>query len=123
MSGSWTSKRQSSDVGVRRVPGSAALLVVPSLTFVPADEWNISMVVDTSKRWFDSSSRRDLEYEPILTIASYPSGLFSSDDQARLFGTPQIALQVGFDHRSSNIGKKSSDQWTAGRVLTASWKF
>jgi hypothetical protein len=72
------------------------------------------------------TSRRDFEVEPILTIAYDPSeALFSSSSAVwqLLLGSPQIALQIAFENRSSNIANKSWSQWTIGPVLTASWRF
>ena len=64
-----------------------------------------------------TTSQRDFEVEPILTIAYDPSGaLFSSSGTVwqQLLGSPQIALQIAFENRSSNILNKSSSQWTIG---------
>jgi hypothetical protein len=116
-------------------PGSnsTALYVVPSATYVPSKDWSISLYLTTRERWFDSASstsgttfRRDFEIEPILTVAYDPSATpFGNDGAAlqRRFGSPQIALQIGFERRSSNETNKSWNQWTVGPVLTANWKF
>ncbi len=101
-------------------PDSTALYVVPSATYTSSENWTVSLFMNTRERWFDSGtssittpSRRDFEIEPISTIAYDP----------KLPGAPQIALQVGFERRSSNLPNKSWDQWTAGPVLTANWRF
>jgi hypothetical protein len=102
------------------VPNSTALYAVPSATYVPSEDWTVSLFVSTRERWFDSvtsptttTSRRDFEIEPILTIAYDP----------KLPGAPQIALQTSFERRSSNLPNKSWNQWTVGPVLTANWRF
>jgi hypothetical protein len=101
-------------------PSSTALYVVPSATFVPSKDWSVSLFMSTRERWFDSvtsaaatTSRRDLEIEPIVTIAY----------DTRLPGKPQIALQASFERRSSNLANKSWNQWAVGPVLTANWRF
>jgi hypothetical protein len=112
-------------------PDSVALYVVPSAMFVPTKEWSVSVFVNAKQPWFDSipsaaetMSRQDFEINPILTIAYNPSGLLSGGNaRAQFLGTPQIALQIGFERRSSNLANKSWDQWTVGPVLTASWRF
>jgi hypothetical protein len=105
-----------------RVPGpnSIAFYVVPSATYVPSRDWTVSLLVSSRDRWFDTTtssitttSRRDFEIEPILTIAYDPN----------LPGAPQIALQASFERRSSNLSNKSWSQWTVGPVLTANWRF
>jgi hypothetical protein len=111
-------------------PSSWAFYAVPSVTYVPSDKWSISLFLNTRQRWFDSVSgptpRRDFEFEPIFTVAYDPATpLFGAEGKSlpQFVGTPQIALQVGFERRSSNLPNKSYSIWTAGPVLTASWKF
>jgi hypothetical protein len=101
-------------------PDSTALYLVPSVTYALTEDWIVSLFVNTRERWFDSvksptstTSRRDFEIEPILTIAYDP----------KFPGAPQIALQASFERRSSNLPDKSWNQWTIGPVLTASWRF
>jgi hypothetical protein len=101
-------------------PDSTALYLVPSATHVLDENWIISLFMNTRERWFDTmqsptstTSRRDFEMEPVLTIAYDP----------KLPGAPQIALQASFERRSSNLPDKSWNQWTVGPVLTASWRF
>jgi hypothetical protein len=105
-----------------RVPGpsSTAFYMVPSVTYVPAEDWTVSLFGNTRERWFDSvtsgtqtTSRRDFEIEPIFTVAYDP----------KFPGAPQIALQTTFERRSSNLTDKSWNQWAVGPVLTANWKF
>jgi hypothetical protein len=118
-----------------RVPGpdSVALYAVPSITYVPSPNWSVSLLASIRERWFDvppasagTTPRRDFEVEPLLTIAYDPStALFGSDGFARQqrFGAPQIALQIGFERRSSNLSGKSWNEWTVGPVLSANWRF
>jgi hypothetical protein len=101
-------------------PSSTAFYVVPSAIYVPNKDWSVSLFMSTRERWFDSvtsaaptTSRRDFEIEPIVTIAY----------DTRLPGTPQIALQASFERRSSNLSNKSWNQWAVGPVLTANWRF
>jgi hypothetical protein len=115
------------------VPNSTAVYVVPSVTYAASKDWNVSLFLSTRERWFDSvasagttMSRRDFEVEPILTIAYDPSeALFGGSGLARqqLLGSPQIALQIAFENRASNIANKSWSQWTVGPELTANWRF
>jgi len=101
-------------------PDSTALYLVPSATYVLDNDWIVSLFMNTRERWFDTvgspattTSRRDFELEPVLTIAYDP----------KLPGAPQIALQASFERRSSNLPDKSWNQWTVGPVLTANWRF
>ncbi|MBV8122399.1 MAG: hypothetical protein JO081_20975 [Alphaproteobacteria bacterium] len=103
------------------LPDSRALYLVPSATYAPSADWVILLTVESWERWYESVptkpiARRDFEIQPILTIAYDPP-------MANGLGSPQIALQIGFDSRFSNIPKKSYDQWTVGPVLSAKWKF
>jgi hypothetical protein len=107
-------------------PNSRALYLVPSATYVPSANWVILASVETWERWYETVpskpiARRDFEIQPILTIAYDPSTTFLGGGSG--LGSPQIALQVGFDSRSSNLPKKSYQQWTVGPVLSAKWKF
>jgi hypothetical protein len=111
---------------VRTSPSdSLALYVVPNATYLPSADWVISLSLETWLRWYQGVpakpiSRRDLEINPVLTIAYDPSTLFGGDSPLR---SPQIALEIGFDTRSSNLVNKSFKQWTVGPVLSAKWKF
>jgi hypothetical protein len=113
------------------VPNSVALYVVPSVMFVPTKEWSVSVFVNARERWFDgvpsgaaTISRQDFEINPILTIAYDPFDPPPGGKAlAQFLATPQIALQIGFERRSSNLANKSWNQWTVGPVLTASWRF
>jgi hypothetical protein len=112
-------------------PDSIALYAVPSATFLPTKEWSVSMFVNLRSRWFDRISsgatmisRRDFEIHPLLTIAYDPTDLLSGRMRLQHFsGGPLIALQVGFERRSSNVANRSWNQWTIGPVLTAAWRF
>jgi hypothetical protein len=112
-------------------PDSVAVYFVPSVMFVPTKEWSVSVFVNARERWFDSVpsgattiSRQDSEINPILTIAYEPSDPLSGGKAlAQFLGTSQIALQIGFERRSSNLTQKSWNQWTVGPLLTASWRF
>ena len=111
-------------------PSSTAVYVVPAVTYAANKQWNMSLFLNTRERWFDSvasatttTSRRDFEVEPILTIAYDPSeAVFGSGGAAwqQLLGAP---LQIAFENRSSNIASKSWSQWSVGPVVTASWRF
>jgi hypothetical protein len=111
---------------VRTSPSdSLALYVVPNATYLPSADWVISLRLKTWERWYQGVparpiSRRDFEINPVLIIAYDPSTLFGGDSP---LGSPQIALEIGFDTRSSNLVNKSFKQWTAGPVLSAKWKF
>ena len=111
---------------VRTSPSnSLALYVVPSATYVPSSDWIISLTMETWERWYQSVlakpiSRRDFEINPILAIAYDPSTLLGGHNA---LGSPQIALEIGFDNRSSSVVNKSFKQWTLGPVLSVKWKF
>jgi hypothetical protein len=114
-------------------PDSTAAYVVPSVIYAAGKAWTVSMFLNTRERWFDgaasfttTASRRDFEVEPIVTI-SYDSAnaFFGGGDTARkqLLGSPQLALQIAFENRSSNIANRSWSQWSIGPILTANWRF
>jgi hypothetical protein len=113
-------------------PSSTAAYVVPSVAYAPNKEWTMSLFLNMRDRWWDTvassttttTSRRDFDVEPVVTIAYNPPGaLFGSLARQQLFGSPQIALQISFENRSSNIASKSWSQWAVGPVLTANWRF
>jgi len=111
---------------VRTSPSnSLALYAVPSATSVPSADWVISLSMETWERWYESVpvrpiSRRDFEINPILTIAYDPSAVFGGGGILR---SPQIALEIGFDSRSSYLVNKSYKRWAVGPVLSARWNF
>ena len=81
--------------------------------------------METWERWYESVpvrpiSRRAFEINPILTIAYDPSAVFGGGGILR---SPQIALKIGFDSRSSYLVNKSYKQWAVGPVLSARWNF
>ena len=100
-------------------PDSTALYITPSAIYAPSVNWTGSLFLNVRERWFDGvasptmSLRRDFEIEPILTIAYDPKRPHA----------PLIGLQVSFERRSSSLPDRSWNQWTAGPVLTANWRF
>jgi hypothetical protein len=108
-----------------RTPGadSTALIGGLQVGYVPAKEWNILLDVNNTERWFNpytvrkrTTNRRDFKTEPLLTIAWAPAA-------AARFGSPVLALQVGFQQQSSTVTRASYGQWTVGPVMTANWRF
>jgi hypothetical protein len=110
-------------------PDSTAAYAVPSVTYAASKEWTMSLFLNTRERWFDSGasftttpSRRDFEVEPIVTILCDPTdALFGGGNVVRWrpLGSPQTALQIAFENRSSNIVNRSWSQWAIGPILTA----
>ncbi len=103
-------------------PDSTALLTNISIGYDLAEDWDLMLGLDTTQRWFDTATirgqtvtGREFTVEPLLTLVWASSGAAS--------GTPIIALQIGFERRSSNLPGRSFAQWAIGPAVTASWRF
>jgi hypothetical protein len=104
------------------IPDSTALIGGIEVGYVPAKSWNILLGVTNTERWYDTATirsrtvtRRDFKVEPLLTVAWEPPGDW--------FGSPVIALQVGFEQQISTLSRANYNQWTVGPTLSAGWKF
>ena len=53
-------------------PGSYAVFIIPSVSYVISPQWNASFALEVIGRWFDPNAagfaRRDIEAEPIATL-------------------------------------------------------
>ena len=108
-------------------PQSYALFFAPSASWVISDEWNASLSVPLTRRWFDQTdgfTERNFTVETI-GILEYivPGGWLGGADRARLFGNPAVDLLVFREQNSSNLGIANYGQWLAGIVFKAGWRF
>ena len=110
------------------VPGSWAFFVIPSATYVIAEQWNVSLGLDLMNRRFDSVqgafSEQDFFLQPILTVEYVlPSAWFGSERNASLFGRPALDFQVAYERNWSNVPAFDFSAWYAGVALKMGWRF
>jgi hypothetical protein len=98
------------------------MLTNVSIGYDLAEAWDLIFGLEATQRWFDTATirsrtvtGREFTVEPLLTLACAPLGVS--------LGAPVIALQIGFERRSSNLPGRSFAQWTIGPALTVSWRF
>lgn len=104
-------------------PGSLALLVNPSITYVHAPWLSASLEVDITRRWFDrtgDSGRRDWLVIPVLTVEFIPP---AARNGGGWLGSPVLAFQAYFARQASSQPEDRFAQWGAGPVLRTSWRF
>ncbi|WPP05326.1 hypothetical protein SIN04_05730 [Methylocella tundrae] len=108
-------------------PSSYALYVIPSLSYVIDEQWNVSLGVETLRRWFDSNggvSRADWLVEPIATLEFVlPASWFGAEGNARLFGQPALDFQTSYERASSSFSISSFSTWKVGAALKTGWRF
>jgi len=108
-------------------PQSYALLFGPSASYVISEQWNASLSVPITRRWFDTINgvdQRNLTIEP-TGIVEYviPSGWLGGADTARMAGNPAIDFFVGAERNWSNVSGAAYTQWRIGLVLKTGWRF
>jgi hypothetical protein len=108
-------------------PQSYALFFAPSASWVISDEWNASVSVPLTRRWFDQTNgftQRNFTAEPVGVLEYVvPGAWLGGADRARLFGNPAIDLLVFREQNWSNLGAANYGQWLAGIVFKAGWRF
>ncbi len=108
-------------------PGSHALFFGPSASYVISDQWNASLAVPITRRWFntvDGVNQRDVTVEPV-GILEYviPGDWLGGSRGAAILGNPAVDL-LGFHERNwSTAPGFAYGQWLAGIVLKAGWRF
>ena len=84
-------------------PSSWAFFVIPSMTYVISDSWNVSLGIEVMRRWFDpyqGSTEAEWFIEPIATLEFVlPASWFGSSRNATLFGRPAIDLQMAYEQQ------------------------
>lgn len=108
-------------------PSSWAFFVVPSMTYVISENWNVSLGIEVMRRWFDPYQgfyEAEWFIEPIATLEFVlPASWFGSDRNARLFGRPAIDLQMAYEQNWSNNPAFSYSAWHVGAALKLGWRF
>jgi hypothetical protein len=108
-------------------PSSWAFYVIPSLTHVISENWNVSLGIEIMRRWFDpylGFNEAEWFIEPIATLEFVlPAAWFGSDRNARMFGRPAIDLQMAYEQNWSNIPAFSYSAWHVGAALKLGWRF
>ena len=108
-------------------PSSWAFFLIPSVTYVICEQWNVSLGVEVMRRWFDpylGFNEDEWFLEPIATLEFVlPASWFGSDRNARLFGRPAIDLQMAYEQNWSNIAAFSYGAWHVGAALKLGWRF
>jgi hypothetical protein len=108
-------------------PSSWALYVIPSMTYVISESWNLSLGIEVMRRWFDpylGFNEAEWFIEPIATLEFVlPAAWFGSDRNARMFGRPAIDLQMAYEQNFSNIPAFSYSAWHVGGALKLGWRF
>lgn len=106
---------------------SYALYLIPSISYVFSEQWNMSFEIDTIRRRYDSAdgfSRRDWLISPVLTVEFQPpEQWFGGAARQAAIGNPVIDFQLSFSQVSSNKSGASYNQWVAGPLLNTSWRF
>jgi hypothetical protein len=109
------------------LPGSWAVFVVPSVTYVIAPQWIVSLGLDLERRAFDTRNtftQEDWFIEPILTLEFVlPERWFGSAANAAAFGRPALDFQVAYEKNWSNSPIDNYDAWTVGAALKLGWRF
>ena len=108
-------------------PSSWAFYLIPSMTYVISESWNVSLGIEVMRRIFDpylGFNEAEWFIEPIATLEFVlPASWFGSDRNARLFGRPAIDLQMAYEQNWSNIPAFSYSAWHVGAALKLGWRF
>ena len=108
-------------------PSSWALFVIPSVTYVISEQWNLSLGVEVMRRSFDSyqgAAEEDWLLQPIATLEFVlPSAWFGSDRNATLVGRPAIDFQMAYERNWSTVPTFDFSAWHVGVALKMGWRF
>jgi len=108
-------------------PQSYALFGSPSASYVISEQWNASVSMPITGRWFDTTdgiNQRNLTIEPSAVVEYViPSVWFGGADSARLLGNPAIDFFAMTERNWSNLSGASYVQWRAGIFLKTGWRF
>ena len=110
-------------------PPSSALLLNPAVTWTHSAQWNASLEVEVTRRWYDrfeGHHRRDWLAVPVLTVEFTPTeGWLPPPDSrpGRAIGAPALDLQVYLTRQTSSAADGRFHQWGLGPVLRTAWKF
>jgi hypothetical protein len=110
-------------------PASTALLLNPAVTWTLSAQWNASLEVEVTRRWYDrfeGHRRRDWLAVPVLTLEfTPPEGWLPPQDSrlGRAIGAPVLNLQVYLTRQTSSAADGRFHQWGLGPVLRTGWEF
>ena len=109
-------------------PSSWAFFVIPSVTYVISDQWNLSLGLDFMRRGFDSyqggPAEEDWLLQPIATLEYVlPSSWFGSERTATLLGRPALDFQMAYERNWSNVPIFDFSAWHVGAALKLGWRF
>jgi len=108
-------------------PSSWAFFLIPSVTYVISEQWNVSLGAELTYRLFDpylGFNEREWFLEPIATLEFVlPSAWFGSARNAALFGRPAIDLQMAYERNWSNVEAFNFAVWHVGAALKLGWRF
>src|SRR5215472_4538560 len=108
-------------------PQSHGFFFNPSVAYVISDEWNASLSMAITRRWFEEFAgvnQRNLTWEP-TGVFEYviPAGFLGGADAARWRGAPAIDFVAGLERNWSNISGREYTQWRIGLVFKTGWNF
>jgi hypothetical protein len=108
-------------------PQSYALFGNPSASYVISEQWNASVSMPITGRWFDTTdgiNQRNLTIEPAAVIEYViPSGWLGGGDTARLLGNPALDFFAMTERNWSNLSAAAYTQWRAGLFLKTGLRF
>jgi hypothetical protein len=108
-------------------PQSYAFFFNPSASYVISEQWNASLSIPITRRWFDTInavSQRNLTVEPTGVVEYViPGDWLGGADAARMLGNPAIDFVVGVERNWSNVSVAAYTQWRTGIVFKTGWRF
>jgi len=108
-------------------PQSYALFGAPSASYVISEQWNASVSMPITGRWFDTTdgiNQRNLTIEPAGVVEYViPSTWLGGADSARLLGNPAIDFFAMTERNWSNLSGAAYTQYRAGIFFKTGWRF
>jgi hypothetical protein len=108
-------------------PQSYAAFFNPSAAYVISAQWNASVSLPITGRWFDTTdgvNQRNLTIEPVGVVEYViPSAWLGGADTGRLLGKPAIDFFAMTERNWSNLSGAAYVQWRAGLFLKTGWRF
>src|SRR6516225_1783995 len=108
-------------------PQSYALFGTPSVSYVISEQWNVSVSMPITGRWFDTTdgiNQRNLTIEPAGVLEYViPSAWLGGGDTARLLGSPAIDFFAMTERNWSNLSGAAYTQYRAGIFFKMGWRF
>jgi hypothetical protein len=108
-------------------PQSYALFGTPSASYVISEQWNASVSMPITGRWFDTTdgiNQRNLTIEPAAVVEYViPSAWLGGGDTARLLGNPAIDFFAMAERNWSNLSGAAYTQYRAGIFFKTGWRF